>query len=137
MPTPILGREMVVIYDSSVVGFATDFTWGGDKDFVEITTLSSGGNKEFLPVSKSYAFDFNGLVSKTSGDSSRGYNYIMSNFINSDASVVAGIKLEVSGNTYYEMTAYLKSVKAQGDKDGLVTFSGSVQPTGAVRIKTA
>lgn len=138
MAIPVLGREMILIYDSSVVGFGQNYSFGGEKEMIEVTTLSSNGNKEYRPGDKGYTFDFDGLVSRTVGDSSRGFTYIMSNFINSDASLVVAAKLDVSGNTYYEFVGFAKSIKLQGGIGNKpVTFSGSVQPTGVVNIKTA
>jgi hypothetical protein len=138
MPTPILGREMSIIVDSSVVAYGTDYSWGTDKEMIEITSLNSAGNKEFMPGDKSYSFDFSGLVSRTAGDVSRGYDYIMNSIITSDASVVVAVKPVITGNKYYEMVAFLKNVKMQGGSGNkAVTFSGTVQPTGPITPKTA
>jgi predicted secreted protein len=137
MATPFLGREFVVIFDSSVVGLATDFTFSVDKKTVDITSLASAGWVEKLPMDKEWKIDFNGLVSKTSGDSSRGYNYIMNSIQISDASVYCAIKPIAASNTYWAGNGYLTSCKMQGGVGKQVTFSGAVEGTGATTSLTS
>jgi len=138
MATPILGKEMTLIFDSSVFAYCTDFTLNLDKTTVDITSISSNGWKDLKAMDKSWSIDFNGMVSRTAAsDSSRGFEYMINSLVSSDASVLCAIKPSISGNTYYQGGAYITSVKMQGGVGKAVTFSGKLDGTGTLSSTTA
>lgn len=134
----MIGNEFIVIYDSSTVGFATDYSLSVDKKIIDVTTLMSGAWGDKMVGSKDWSFDFNGLVSRATDSSIAGsYNYIMTKFLTSDASVVVCAKPTVAGNKYLTGAGFLNSVKMQGGVgDKPVTFSGSVSGTGPLTEAT-
>lgn len=137
MPTPLLSKEFVVLMDASVVGYATDFTFSVDKKIVDITTLSSAGWTDNMVTDKNWSIDFNGLVSRTAGDSSRGYNYFMNSILTVDTSIAGVIKPTVTGNQYWLGSGFLTGVKMQGSVGEKVTFSGSFVGSGPLSSSTA
>lgn len=134
----LIGNEFVVIYDGSTVGYATDYSLSVNKKRIDVTTLASGRWGDSMVGSMDWSFDFSGLVSRTSGDSSRGYDYIMNNFLTVDASVVVAAKPNVAGNKYLTGSGFLSSVKMSGGVgDKPVTFNGTVDGAGPLTQATA
>jgi hypothetical protein len=132
MATPILGKEFVIVYDGSAIGLATDFTLSVDKKTVDVTTLASAGWTDYMAMDKNWTVDFNGLVSRTSGDVSRGYGYLMNSMLTVDTSVVGYVKPNFVGNDYWYGNGFLTSLKLTGGVGNKVTFSGSFQGTGSL-----
>lgn len=137
MPTYMLGKEFTVIFDSSVVGVATDFDFTVNKSTVEVTTLASAGWKDNAVIDKDWAINFNGLVARATGDSSRGYSYTMDSIITSNASTLVAIKPSVESQSYWEGGAFLTSVKMSGGVGDKVTYSGTALGTGPLSKKTS
>lgn len=135
MPKTILGQEFTLFYDSSVFGAATSCGLNIDKTMVDTTTLASAGWKEQYPDYKSWSVDFDGLVSRTTGDASRGYDYLVMD-IKRDASVVISVKPSFASNKYEEGVGFINKLSLKVGKDGAVTFSGSVAGTGLLTTKT-
>ena len=135
MPKTILGQEMTIQYDGSVFGVATSYGLNINKSMVDVTSLISGGWKEQYPDYKDWSVDFEGLVSRTTGDNSRGYDYLVMD-IKRDASIVIAIKPNFASNKYEEGVGFISKIALKGGKDGAVTFSGSVTGTGPLTTKT-
>jgi hypothetical protein len=136
--TPMIGNEFALIYDGSVCGMATDYSLIVNKKIIDTTTLSSGTWGDSKVGQKDWSVDFTGLVSRTSGDSSRGYQYIMTQFITYDTSIAVAIcPSGVSGNFYLIGSGFTDSIKMQGGVGNKpVTFSGKVTGTGALNAST-
>lgn len=135
MPKYILGQEMTLQYDGSTMGVATSFDLNINKSMVDVTSLSSEGWKEQYPDYKDWSVDFSGLVSRTSGDASIGYDYLVAN-IKEDASISISIKPNFASNKYETGVGYITKLSMKGGKDGAVTFSGTVSGTGPLTTNT-
>lgn len=125
MSIPLLGSEFVIKVAGIPVYYATDFTFSVDKKEIPINTLGSGLWSTFKMERKNWGIEFNGMVARTTGDTSVGYDYFMRSIITSDASMVGCVQADVSSNFYVTGAGFLKGVKLQGGTDGLATFSGS------------
>lgn len=136
MATPMLSKEFTVIYDASVVGYATSFDLTINKETIDITILASDGWKNFVMGDKEWSVSFDGLVTRTTGDGSRGYDYLMNNIISSDASVVIAIKPTIASNKYLTGVGFLESMNLTGSAGDKATYSGSVRGTGALTQTT-
>jgi len=136
MPKTILGQEMTIIYDNSVFGVATSYSLNINKSMVDVTSLISGGWKDQYPDYKDWSVDFEGLISRTTGDASRGYDYLVMD-IKRDASIIVALKPSFATNKYEEGVGYLNKLTAKGGKDGIVTFSASITGTGPLTTKTS
>jgi hypothetical protein len=137
MATPILNGLELVLFDSSVLGLTTDWDFTADKEKIDITTMASGGNKEFMTGDKTYEFGFSALVSKTTGDSSRGYDYVMDSFVTNDSAINFAVKPSFAGNTYYDASALLTNVAVKGSGNDKITYSGKLTVTGKLNKKTS
>lgn len=136
MAQPMMSKEFTVIYDSSVVGYATSFDLTINKESIDITILASDGWKNFVMGDKDWSVSFDGLVTRTSGDSSRGYDYIVNNLITSDASVVIAIKPTIASNKYLTGVGFLENVNMTGSAGAVATYSGTVRGTGSLTQTT-
>lgn len=137
MARPMLAKEFVLIYDSSAVGYATDFTLSVDKKTVDITTLASAGWTDSMVTDKSWNVDFNGLVTRSVADTSIGYTYLMTSLLTVDTSVYCAIRPNVSSNTFWDGTGYLTGVKMSGAVGEKVTFSGTFLGAGPLTSRTS
>jgi predicted secreted protein len=135
MPNYFLGKEMTIQYNGLTVGVGTSYGLNINKSMVDVTSLLSAGWKDQYPDFKDWSVDFDGLVSKTVGDASIGYDYLVAQ-IKTDASVLIALKPTASSNKYEEGVGYINKISLKGGKDGVVTFSGSVTGTGALVTKT-
>jgi predicted secreted protein len=136
MPKTTLGQEMSVIYDGSTFGVATGATLNINKSMVDTTSLISGGWKEQYPDYKDWSIDFDGLVSRTTGDASRGYDYLIMD-IKRDASILVALKPTFASNKYEQGVGFINKISMKFSKDGVVTFSGSVAGTGSLTTMTS
>lgn len=136
MAEQLLGSEMTLLYDSSVIAYATDLDMEVNKESIEVTSLASNGWKEFKTDLKDWSVSFNGLVTKTDSSTSIDYDDLMYDIKNSTSAVTVAIKPNVSSNKYEEGTGYLTSLKMSGAVGDKVTFSGSIQGTGELTTKT-
>jgi predicted secreted protein len=138
MATPMLAKQLFVSLDSSIVAYATDYSLKADGNMIEVTSFASGAFKEFLPGIKEWSIDCNGLVTLTSGDTSRGSDYLVNKFLTlPDASLLVSLSptSDISANHYLQGVAYLKSFSQTGKVGGDVTFSASFQGTGVLTQK--
>jgi predicted secreted protein len=136
MPKTILGQEMTIQYDGSVFGVGTSYGLNINKSMVDVTSLISGGWKEQYPDYKDWSIDFDGLVSRTTGDASRGFDYLVMD-IKRDASIVISLKPSFAANKYETGVGYITKLSLKGGKDGAVTFSGSIAGTGPLTTATS
>ena len=135
MARKVLGSEMSVLYDSSVIAYTTDFDLEVNKETIDVTSLASGSWKEFDVDFKDWGVNFNGLVTRTVADGSANIDYddLLSQIKTNDSSIRIAIKpTDISGNKFEIGWGLLTSVKASGAVGDKVTFSGSIQGTGTL-----
>ena len=136
MGTPILSKQMSIVFDGSTLGCTTDFSLSVDKDLIEINCLDSTA-KGVMPDLYGWNISFSGLVLKTStvtaGNAS--FEDLVTN-IKSDSSVGIHILPDISSNVYYTGTGYLSSVTMDGGVGSAVSFSGEVAGHGALTTTT-
>lgn len=137
MANVMQAKEFTLIYDSSVVAYATSFDLKIAKNSIDVTTLSSAGWNDYIMGDKDWTIGFDGLVCRSTGDASRGYNYIVNQLCTSDASVVVAVKPNVAGNTYLTGVGYIDSINLKGGVGDKATFTGSIRGTGALSSSTA
>lgn len=126
---------MTIQYNGLTVGVGTSYGLNINKSMVDVTSLSSAGWKDQYPDFKDWSIDFDGLVSKTVGDASVGFDYLVAS-IKTDASVLVALKPNVASNKYESGVGYINKISLKGGKDGAITFSGSITGTGALTTMT-
>lgn len=132
----ILGSEMVILYDSSVLAYATDFDLTVDKNVIEVTTLASDGWKEFKVDMKEWSVSCSGAVTVTDASGLIDYDALMYDIKNNDIAITVAIKPDITSNKYEEGSAYIKSIKETGSVGDKMTFSVEFQGTGSLTTKT-
>ena len=126
----LLGPQMTILYDASLIAYAQDFDFTVNREVIDITTLSSGYWKEHMVNMKDWSISFNGLVTSTdASDVSIGYDGLLYDIKNQSSSITVGIKPNASGNKYETGKAFLSTLSMSGTVDGAVTFSGEVVGT--------
>jgi len=138
MATPLFSKQILIQFDGSTLGCATDFSLSVNKDFIEIACLNAtGGAKQNVPDLYGWSVSFSGLVMQektiTSGKS---FYELMDNILGTDVSLGVYIVPDVSANSYYGGTGYLSSVSMDGGVGSAVTYSGEIVGTGALENKT-
>jgi predicted secreted protein len=102
-------------------------------DMIEITTKDSAGYKEFIPGEKGGTFDFEGLLEQ---DGSIGGSLVSPSDLVTDALAGTAITVrwssQVSGDTYYESSAYITNVNFSAPNNAEATFTCSLQMTGTI-----
>lgn len=132
----LLGSQMTVLYDSSVIAFATDFDVEINKEAIDITTLASDGWKENMVDLKDWSISFNGLVSATDASANIDYDDLLYDIKNNSTAVTVGIKPTVASNKYETGSAFLTSLSMSGATGDKVTFAGTLTGTGALTSLT-
>lgn len=136
MAEQILGSEMTLVYDGSVIAYATDFDMEINKETIDVTSLASNGWKEYKTDMKEWSLSFNGLVTRTDSSTSIDYDDLVYDIKNDSSTVVVAIKPDITSNKYEEGNGLLTSVKFAGTVGDKVTFSGSIKGTGSLETKT-
>jgi predicted secreted protein len=132
----LLGSQCTVLYDSSVVGFATDFDLTVNKESIDITKLTSGSWKENMVDMKDWSISFNGLVTTTDASVTINYDDLMYDIKNSSTAVTVGIKPTATSNKYETGLAFLTTLGMSGTVGDKVTFAGTLTGTGALTTST-
>ena len=131
---------MSLQFDASTLGSTTDFSLSVDKDMIDIALMNAPtGAKQTVPDLYNWNLSFSGLVMTTTGvDAGKSsFDWLMDNMItDTDASIGVQIIPDVSYNKYYGGTGYLNSMSLDGGVGSAVSFSGSIQGDGALKIKT-
>ena len=140
MSTPLFSKQMLLQFDGSTSGECTDFSLSVDKDMIDIALMNApSGAKQTVPDLYNWNLSFSGLVMTTlSVDVSLyGFDSLIDNMItDTDASIGVFIVPNVASNKYYGGTGYLNSMSLDGGVGSAVSFSGSIQGDGALKIKT-
>lgn len=138
MATPIIGKELKIYLDSSIVGYAESFDYQIDRNVIPIETLDGGEWETGIQYGKTFSGNVNGLFCRTVGDSSRGITYLMNHFITSNASLAVEFKPDgITSNQYTKVNVFLTSLKVNnpGNKS-FVTYSATMQGCGPVTTGT-
>ena len=139
MATPLFSKQMLIQFDGSTLGCATDFSLSVDKDFIEIACLNAtGGAKQNVPDLYGWSISFSGLVmQQTTVDSGKKSFYeLMDNILGVDTSVGVFLVPDVAANDYYGGTGYISSISMDGGVGSAMTFSGEVVGDGALESNT-
>ena len=102
-------------------------------DMIDITTKDSAGYKEYLPGEKGGTFEFEGLLEE---DGSVGGSLVSPKDLVTDA--LAGTMItvrwssQVTGDVYYESSAYISNVNFSAPNNAETTFTCSLQMTGTI-----
>ena len=76
--TPILSKELVILYGTDVVARATNFDFEVNKEVIDITSLDAAGWKQIMAGDKSWKLSFSGLVTKGSTEAGKtDYNELL------------------------------------------------------------
>lgn len=135
--TPLFSKQMMVQFDGSTLGCATDFSLAINKDFIEIACLNAaGGAKQQVPDLYGWNISFSGLVMQESTETGKGFYELMDNLLSGDESISVYIVPDVSSNTFYGGTGYISSLSMDGGVGSAVTYSGEIVGTGALDAST-
>jgi len=141
MATPLFSKQMLIQFDGSTLGCATDFSLSVNKDFIEIACLNAtGGAKQQVPDLYGWSISFSGLVMQMLSEDTgkKGFYELMNNILGSDTSIGVYIVPDVSANDYYGGIGYISSLSMDGGVGSAVTFSGEIVGTGPLQsLKTA
>lgn len=136
MAQPLIGYELKLKLDSSVVGYAESFDYQIDRNTIPIDTLDSGEWDTYVQYGKGFSGNVNALFCRTAGDASKGINFLHTHFITSNASLAVEFKPEdISGNQYVKGSVFLTSLKVNNsNKKSIVTYSASMTGAGPLTI---
>jgi TP901-1 family phage major tail protein len=114
----------------------TDASFSFSHEPRDITTKDSGGYRELLEGLRSWSASGSGLVQYDTGSGEQGYAELYA--ASKDRTLVTcRFMTNVTGDTYYQGTAYVTSVEktSPGAEDN-VTFTISLEGTGAITTGT-
>ena len=139
MATKMLGKDFRLYLDSSLVGYSENLSYTLTNNLIPSTELESGEWDSYLQYGKGFKGSVNALMLRTAGDSSRGYNYVLTNFVTTNASLYAEFTTpEISGNQTMRGCVFTDSLTMNSnDKNSIATWSASFTGTGAFTIGTA
>lgn len=130
MATPLFSKQILIQFDGSTLGCATDFSLSVDKDFIEIACLGQGAtaSKQQVPDLYGWSVSFSGLVMQEStvDANTKSFYELMDNLLSSDASIGVYIVPDVSSNSYYGGAGYLSSLSMDGGVGSAITYSGEI-----------
>jgi len=136
-PIPLFSKQMMVQFDGSTLGCATDFSLSVNKDFIEIACLNAtGGAKQQIPDLYGWSVSFSGLVMQETNETGKSFYELMDNLLEGDESVSIYIVPDVSSNTFYGGTGYISSLSMDGGVGSAVTYSGEIVGTGPLDAST-
>jgi predicted secreted protein len=136
-PIPLFSKQMMVQFDGSTLGCATDFSLSVNKDFIEIACLNAtGGAKQQIPDLYGWTVSFSGLVMQETNETGKSFYELMDNLLEGDESVSIYIVPDVSSNTFYGGTGYISSLSMDGGVGSAVTYSGEIVGTGPLDAST-
>jgi len=138
MSTPIFSKLMDFTLDGSLIACAQDFSLSVSKDMIEIACMNSTDRaKQNIPDMYGYTVSGSGLVFRTSDAVSTeiGIASMMSNLINTDASVAWTITPDVASNDYFTGVGYFSSISQEGGLGAPVSYSFELAGDGPIVIK--
>lgn len=131
--TPILGKSMTLSYGGKVIARTSDFSLEINKEIVDITTLMSAGWKEKLVDMKDWKVSFNALVTRGADATYTVYDALLSDLLTNDSAVAIAIDdTGVGGTISLAGSAFLVSLSTGVTVGDKVTYSGSLEGTGAL-----
>lgn len=134
---PLIGKDLQVYIDASTIAFADSFDYTLDKKTIDVTNLSSAGWDEFVLGSKSWDGNVSGLFVKTL-DASRSFDYLLDNYLTTNASVGVMFKPSTTGYGYVQGSAFVTNLKvSNGGLNDKVTYSATLKGTGPLTKATS
>jgi len=130
----VLTKELILKIGTDTVARCTDYSLSINKETIDITSLDSAGWKEKLVDLKEYAISFSAMVTRgvVSG-SETDFDELLTSFIGTDTALgwtlidgETGFVVSLNGN------AFLVSLEPGGSVGDKVTYSGSLEGTGAL-----
>ncbi len=136
--TPLLSKELAILYGTDVVARATDYDFEINGETIDISSLDSAGWKELMKGTKSWKISFNALVTKgTVAETKADYHTLLTDLKTSEAPVTVGLKHSTAAEFSYETgSAFITSLKLSGKYGDKVTYSGALEGTGALTTVT-
>jgi predicted secreted protein len=137
--TPILGKELAILYNAEVVARATDYDFELNGETIDISSLDSNGWQELMKGDLSWKITFSGLVTK--GAPATGYadyNALLEDLKTSQDAVTVGLKHGTPATFNYQTgSAFLTSLKLSGKYGDKVTYQGTLTGTGKLTTISA
>ena len=128
----ILGHELTLIVDGSLVAYTTDFSLEVNKEPVDVTSFLSGAWKESKVYSKDWKIDFGSMVGNYDASGYKDFDVYMDKLITSDASIIVAIRKDASN--WVSGGGYLLSLKASGSRGPVVAYQGSILGSGVLTL---
>lgn len=130
------GTDFDLKIDSSLVATATDWSVTPNREMIEITTISSGRTKVYIPDRTDYSMSINGLVFRSEGAGQLGYMKMLNKMMTSDTSINwSGTLLDTSA--FLSGWGYITSAPIQVAQGSAVTYSIEIQGCGNITVNTA
>jgi hypothetical protein len=138
MATKQFGKDLRIYVDGSIVGYTENFTYTFGRNLISNNELESGEWDSYTAWGKNFKGSANHLWLRTDGDTSRGYSYLLRNFVNTDVSLyIEFYAPDASGDDTISGCVFLDSLTANSnDKGSFATYSTSFTGTGAFTIGT-
>lgn len=133
--TALIGTDLDLTLDGSIVASAREWSIDPQRDMVEITTLGSGRSRVYKPNHSGYTLSISGLVFRDEGSTQIGYLDLLNKMLNSDTSIVWEGSLD-SSTSFASGWGYISSAPVQFPQDGGVSYSLDVQGCGDITINT-
>jgi len=130
----VLGHELTLILDGSLVAYTTDFDIEVNKQSVDTTSFLSGAWKESKVYGKDWKVGFSGMVGNYDGSCYADFDVYLNKLLVSDASVYVAIKRDSTGANWLTGCAHMLSLKASGSRGVVVAYQGSLEGTSPLTL---
>lgn len=127
------GTLVSLYIDGTEVAHATSHSLSLSMATRDTTTKDSGGWEEVAEGLRSGECSIEGFFAE---DASYGFDDLFALY-NNRSSFTAKLSTEVTGDKYYQATAYLTSLEKTSPVEDTETFSGSIKFTGTITEGTA
>jgi len=126
------GRTLVLKIDGVPVAAEQDVELSFSREMIDVTSKDSNSNRELIVGLKSWSVSCNALVDFLATHGA----HTFSNALNNGTSLTVLITDGVTGQTEFTGSAYASEFTMNSTNEDAVTWSGSLEGTGALTIQT-
>ena len=126
------GRVLVLKLDGYPIASETDVELSFDREMIDVTNKGSNSNRELIVGLKSWNVSVNALIDfqATHG------GHTFATALNNGTSMTALITDGTSGEVEFTGTAYASGFSMNSTNEDVVTWSGTLEGTGALTIQS-
>lgn len=129
------GTDITIKVGTKVIARLTSNDFNLEREIKDVTTKQSAGWREILVYKKSFNFSANGFYEEKTGST---YQFFVDLYDawNTGSAVTVRVGSSVSGDVYYEGSAFIKSIKQGAPVEDTATYTVSFEGTGAITKAT-